>query len=97
MTKKELAKVVAEKNNSIHKDTKISVKNAIDILNCAFDSIIGCIENEESLFIRGFGTFSAKTRKSKPVRNIRKNELFILKEHKIPHFKPCKSFKDLLK
>ena len=51
----------------------------------------------ESLFIRGFGTFSPKKRAAKLGRNIKKGEPVLIPAHSIPHFKPGREFKLLLK
>lgn len=48
----------------------------------------------ENVYLRGFGTFEVIERKEKPVRNISKGESYTIPAHKIPHFKPCKEFKE---
>jgi DNA-binding protein HU-beta len=42
--------------------------------------------------MRGFGSFIIKERAEKTGRNISKNTTIIIPAHKIPAFKPAKSF-----
>ena len=44
------------------------------------------IKQNESVFLRGFGTFSIEKRKEKTGRNISKNTTIIIPEHHIPSF-----------
>ena len=46
----------------------------------------------ENVYLRGFGSFTVKTRAQKTARNISKNTTIIVPEHKIPSFKPAKTF-----
>ena len=50
----------------------------------------------EDIFLRGFGTFTTKTRAQKVGRLIKENKSVVVPEHKIPYFKPCEDFKELL-
>ena len=51
----------------------------------------------ENVYLRGFGSFIVKTRSQKTARNISKNTVIIIPEHKIPAFKPAKVFMDQVK
>ena len=51
----------------------------------------------ENVYLRGFGTFEVKTRAAKTARNITKNTTLVIPEHKVPTFKPCPDFKNLVK
>ena len=55
------------------------------------------IRQNESVFLRGFGTFLARKRKEKTGRNISKNTTIIIPEHHIPAIKPAKTFKEEVK
>ena len=50
------------------------------------------LENEENVYLRGFGSFIVKKRAQKTARNISKNTTIIIPEHNIPAFKPAKTF-----
>ena len=45
----------------------------------------------------GFGTFAVKTRAQKAARNITANTTVIIPETKVPAFKPCDDFKNMVK
>lgn len=49
-----------------------------------------------NVYLRGFGSFIIKTRKEKTARNISKNTTIRIPEHKIPAFKPCKEFLEMV-
>ncbi|MBD5208867.1 MAG: integration host factor subunit beta [Muribaculaceae bacterium] len=53
--------------------------------------------NGNNVYLRGFGSFIIKTRKEKTARNISKNTIIKVPEHKIPAFKPSKVFLDQVK
>ena len=44
----------------------------------------------ENVYLRGFGTFTTKTRKAKVARNITRQTSVFVPEHKIAFFKPAK-------
>ena len=46
----------------------------------------------ENVYLRGFGSFIIKERAEKTGRNISKNTTIIIPAHKIPAFKPAKTF-----
>ena len=56
------------------------------------NEVMNSVSVNESVFLRGFGTFKAKKRAKKTGRNIKKNTTIIIPEHFIPSFKPAKSF-----
>lgn len=45
-----------------------------------------------NVYLRGFGSFIIKTRKEKTARNISKNTTIRIPEHRVPAFKPSKTF-----
>ena len=78
--------------------SKISINTGVEkvIAMAVIESMMGEIKvniaQNESIFLRGFGTFKAKKRAKKTGRNIKKNTTIIIPEHYIPAFKPAKSF-----
>ena len=60
-------------------------------------TVKGALAKDENVYLRGFGTFEVKTRKAKTGRNITKNTTVIIHEHKVPTFKPCSDFKNIVK
>lgn len=56
------------------------------------EEIKNSLENNNNVYLRGFGSFIIKTRAEKTGRNISKNTAVIIPAHNIPVFKPSKTF-----
>ncbi len=82
---------------------RISEKTGIPKVDVLVSIEAFCKEIKESLaagenvYIRGFGSFTVKTRKAKIGRNIKKNIAIHIPEQKIPAFKPAKVFMSRVK
>tara|TARA_B100000927_G_scaffold39676_1_gene28399 strand:- start:696 stop:986 length:291 start_codon:yes stop_codon:yes gene_type:complete len=82
---------------------KVSSKTGIDkgdiqeSLEAILFTIKEALINGDSVYIRGFGTFSNKKRAKKIARNISTNTAIILDAHFVPHFKPSKIFTERVK
>lgn len=87
MTKIELVKIVAAKTGIDNATVLAAVEGVIDTLK---ESLV----KKESVFIRGWGTWTLKHRAEKTARNISKNTTLVIPAHDIPYFKPCKDFMD---
>ena len=85
MTKIELVKLVAERTGIDQPTALAAVEGVIDVLK---ESLI----KKESVYIRGWGTWTLKHRAKKTARNITKNTTIVIPAHDIPYFKPCKDF-----
>ncbi len=73
-------------------------KNAVQTVVEAFMTTVkGSLAKNENVYLRGFGSFIVKDRAEKTARNISKNETIVIPAHKIPAFKPCKSFVNSVK
>ena len=90
MTKAEIISKISEKTG-IEKVTTLAVVESL------MAEIKDSIKENESVYLRGFGTFLAKERKEKTGRNISKNTTIIIPAHHIPFFKPSKVFKKEVK
>lgn len=75
--------------NRIAKSTGIEARIVMATIEAFMCEVKGSLENGESVYLRGFGTFSLKRRAEKKARNISKNTTVIIPEHSIPAFKPC--------
>ncbi|MDE5644300.1 MAG: integration host factor subunit beta [Muribaculaceae bacterium] len=53
--------------------------------------------NGNNVYLRGFGSFTVKTRKEKTARNISRNTTIKIPAHEVPTFKPSKVFLDAVK
>ncbi len=85
MTKAEIVADIANKTGI----EKVAVQAVVESF---MESIKETMINGENVYLRGFGSFIIKERAEKTGRNISKNTTIIIPAHKIPAFKPAKSF-----
>ena len=90
MTKAEIVKEVS-------KSTGIEATTVSAVVEGFMTTVKGALAKDENVYLRGFGTFEVKTRKAKTGRNITKKTSVSIAEHKVPTFKPCPDFKNLVK
>ena len=90
MTKAEVVSEIAKKTGIDKADVLACVEGFMDVVK-------NSLENDENVYLRGFGSFIVKTRSQKTARNISKNTAIIIPEHKIPAFKPAKVFMEQVK
>ena len=81
------AEIVAQ----IAKETGLDRTNVL-VVESFMKNVKESLENDENVYLRGFGSFVVKRRAQKTARNISKNTTLIIPEHKIPSFKPSKAF-----
>jgi len=85
MTKAEIVTEIANKTGI----EKVAVQAVVEsFMETIKDTMIG----GENVYLRGFGSFIIKERAEKTGRNISKNTTIIIPAHKIPAFKPAKTF-----
>jgi len=87
------AKIISKKTEK----TGIEKVTTLAVVESLMAEIKDSIKENESVYLRGFGTFLAKKRKEKTGRNISKNTTIIIPAHHIPFFKPSKVFKEEVK
>ena len=78
--------------NEIVKNTGVDKKSVTETVEAFMVAVKKSLENEENVYLRGFGSFIVKKRAQKTARNISKNTTLIIPEHNIPAFKPAKTF-----
>lgn len=82
--------------------TSIAIQTGYDktsiatVIESAMDNIKKTVAAGDSVYLRGFGSFTTKTRAKKIARNISKNTSMEVPEHKIPAFKASNEFKKQL-
>ena len=76
----------------IAKQTGVEKVQIQAIVESFMDEIKDSLVRGENVYLRGFGSFIVKTRAEKVARNISKNTTITIPEHKIPAFKPAKTF-----
>lgn len=82
----------AEIVNEIAKKTGIEKASVLATVEAFMECVKESLEQENNVYLRGFGSFILKKRAQKTARNISKNTTIIIPEHHIPAFKPAKSF-----
>ena len=85
MTKAEIVSRISEK-------TGVEKVTALAVVEVFMAEVKVSVSSNQSVFLRGFGTFKPKKRAEKTGRNISKNTTIIIPEHHIPAFKPAKVF-----
>ncbi len=78
--------------NEISRSTGLDKAAVLATVEKFMDVVKDSMAHGENVYLRGFGSFIVKTRKEKTARNISKNTTIIIPEHKIPAFKPAKTF-----
>ena len=78
--------------------TGISRKEVAATVEAFMEAVKGSLlERKQNVYLRGFGSFIVKERAEKTARNISKKTTIIIPAHKIPAFKPCKTFVNSIK
>lgn len=85
MTKAEIVAAIASKTGV----EKVAVQATVEAF---MNSVKFSLSKGENVYLRGFGSFIIKQRAEKTGRNISKNTTIIIPAHKIPSFKPAKTF-----
>ncbi len=83
--------------NEIAKNTGIDKATVLAAVESFMDVVKGSLAKKENVYLRGFGSFIIKERAQKTARNISKNTTIIIPAHKIPAFKPAKTFVSAVK
>ncbi|MBQ4278709.1 MAG: integration host factor subunit beta [Rikenellaceae bacterium] len=78
--------------NEISKSTGVEKAQVQQIVEAFMESIKDAMIADNNVYLRGFGSFIIKQRAQKVARNISKNTTMTIPAHKIPAFKPAKSF-----
>ena len=89
MTTKELI-------NAIVKEAGLKPKDAKIIFGTIINAIQESLEKNETVELRGLGTFEVRQRKPKPARIIKTGKPLNLPAFKVPYFKPGKVLKKIV-
>jgi len=88
MNKPELAKAVSDKAG-------ITRAQAGDAIDAFIDAVVGAAKGKDTVQLAGFGTFHAKHREAREVRNPRTGEKIKAKAKTSLAFRPASALKDL--
>lgn len=83
--------------NEISKNTGVEKLVVQKTVESFMEIIKNSLSKNENVYLRGFGSFIVKARAKKTARNISKNITIEIPAHKIPSFKPAKTFVSLVK
>lgn len=89
MTKAEIASEIAKR-------TGVDKGNVLAVVENFMEVVKESLASGENVYVRGFGSFIVKERAEKPARNISQKTTIIIPAHKIPAFKPCNTFKEMV-
>ena len=85
MTKAEIVANISEKSG-------IEKADVLRVVEDLMKEVKNSLEGGNNVYLRGFGSFTVKTRAEKTGRNISKNTTIKIPAHNIPAFKPAKIF-----
>jgi len=89
MTKAELVTEIALQ-------TSYDRATILNVVEAVMFNVKKTVADGNSIYLRGFGTFTTKTRAKKVARNITAQKSVVVPEHKIPYFKPSDDFSEML-
>lgn len=87
MTKAEIVASIAE-------ETGLDRAEVLKTVEAFMETVKSSMTKGNNVYLRGFGSFTIKTRAKKTGRNISKNTSLVIPAHNIPAFKPAKTFVD---
>ena len=90
MTKADIVKNISDKTGMDKSDVQMIAEKLMN-------EIKKSLENNENVYLRGFGSFIVKKRAEKTGRNISQNIAVVIPAHNIPAFKPSKTFVNSVK
>ena len=90
MTKADIVKNISDQTGMDKTDVQMIAEKFMD-------EIKSSLQNNNNVYLRGFGSFIIKTRAEKTGRNISQNTAVIIPAHNIPSFKPSKTFVESVK
>lgn len=81
----------------ISKKTGIDRSIVLETIESFMEVVKDSLSEDKNVYLRGFGSFIVKERAQKTARNISKETTIIIPAHKIPAFKPAKTFVESVK
>ena len=89
MTKADLVESVA-------KEAEMTKKDAEQLVEIIFDSIVNTLNKGEKIELRGFGSFRVRHRNARKGRNPKTGEAVSIPAKRVAYFKPGKDLKELI-
>src|ERR1700684_4110243 len=76
--------------------TELPRKESEAVVETIFESIIGALQGDDKIEIRGFGSFRTRQRRGRTGRTPKPGAKLEVPPKKIPFFKPSKELKDFI-
>jgi integration host factor subunit beta len=89
MTKADLVEKVA-------KEAEMTKKDAEQLVEIVFDSIIGALKTGDKIELRGFGSFRTRKRNARKGRNPKTGAAVSIPAKRVAYFKPGKELKEVI-
>jgi integration host factor subunit beta len=89
MTKADLVEQVAG-------EAEMTKKDAEQLVEIVFDSIIGALNKGEKIELRGFGSFRVRERNARKGRNPKTGTAVEIPAKRVAYFKPGKELKEVI-
>ena len=87
MIRSELVQLLVQDNPGL------SVREVEKIVSVFFDEIVGRLQEDGRVELRGFGAFSTRARDARTGRNLRTGETVEVDAKRVPYFKPGKEMR----
>ncbi len=87
MIRSELVQALVQQNPGL------SVREVEKIVSVFFDEIVGRLQSDGRVELRGFGAFSTRARDARTGRNPRTGETVSVEAKRVPYFKPGKEMR----
>jgi len=87
MIRSELVQLLVQDNPGL------SVREVEKIVTVFFDEIVGRLQEDGRVELRGFGAFSTRARDARTGRNPRTGETVAVDAKRVPYFKPGKEMR----
>ena len=89
MTKADLVEQVAS-------EAEMTKKDAEQLVEIIFESIIGALNKGEKIELRGFGSFRVRQRDARKGRNPKTGDAVEIPAKRVAYFKPGKELKEVI-
>src|SRR6202451_723464 len=94
--KKDHTMTKADLVEEVTRITELPRKEAEAVVETIFESIIGALQSDDKIEIRGFGRFGPRDRRGRTGRKPKTGAKVEVPPKKIPFFKPSKELKDFV-
>lgn len=77
-------------------EAEMTKKDAEQLVEIVFDSIVGSLNKGEKIELRGFGSFRVRERNARKGRNPKTGVAVYIPAKRVAYFKPGKELKELI-